>query len=224
MSNKPKKSLLQELCIKKGVKSVYTSVQTGPSHSPTWNSDVKLQFQDQETKTFSGEPSGTKKESESSAAESAITYLESCGPGTGVVSASDITLSVKTALLVDVENLPKLISELPVIYGSFTIYAFVGEHHPLVGANFCQKKAHTEIKIISPSSRPDGTDTCMQLHVGWFLRDNAYDAYLIGTRDHFGGSLVDMITSDQMYWNRKKAFMVSTVDHILASIKKISSA
>ena len=122
-----------------------------------------------------------------------------------------IIVTQKTAILVDVENLPQFISNLPKFDGPLVIYAFIGMHHPRADTNF----GDGVVKIISPSTRPDGTDTCMQLHVGLFLASEIFDRYLIATRDHFGSTLVELIDSPGFPWNRKSAAVVSNIRHVL---------
>lgn len=110
----------------------------------------------------------------------------------------------RTVLLVDVENLPKFVDSVVKIYNNLDIYAFVGKKHCL---------AHKEVpngvhKILSPSTRQDGTDTCMQVYVGYLLANNKYDNYLIATMDHYGDVLVEMINHHKLIWEGKEARVV----------------
>lgn len=116
----------------------------------------------------------------------------------------------RTVLMVDVENLPKFIDEVVKQITGLTIYAFVGEHHCLAGKEFPKGV----IKILSPSTRQNGTDTCMQVYTGVFLTKDLFDTYLIATRDHYGSALVDMITADSLAWKRKNARVVTQISHI----------
>jgi len=126
-----------------------------------------------------------------------------------VISIST-TNTTKTVLLVDTENLPKLIEQIPSnIAKTLDIYAFVSVHHPLEFKDF----GESIIKIISPSTYKDGADTCIQLYTGIFLSQNKYDLYLIGTRDRFGSSLVSLIESKGMGWEPKKARVVTDIKH-----------
>lgn len=97
----------------------------------------------------------------------------------------------RIALIVDIENLHTFVDKLPDKINNVTIYVFVGEHHSLVN----KKYNKNEIIIVSESTRPNGTDSCIQVYVGMLLTKNLYDYYLIATRDNFGSSLVDVITS-----------------------------
>jgi hypothetical protein len=133
---------------------------------------------------------------------------------------SDLTVRGKdtlgrAAILVDVENMPKFIDDIKDMifvpkYTSVTIYAFVGEHHCLVDKDFPE---HV-VKIISPSTRPDGTDCCIQVYTGMLLAREEYDTYLIATRDHFGSALVEMIMTSNLGWNNKCARVVTKPAHI----------
>lgn len=121
----------------------------------------------------------------------------------------------KTAILVDMENMPKFIDDISTItfdhkYSSVTIYAFVGEHHCLVDKGL----PAGVIKIISPSTRPDGTDSCMQVYTGMLLAIGGYDSYLIATRDHFGSALVEMIMAPNLGWDSKYAKVITKSTHI----------
>lgn len=124
---------------------------------------------------------------------------------TRVDKISVSTNTGKTALLVDVENLPKFIDESISRLNEFTVYAFVGEHHHSVDKEFPEGV----IKILSPSTRADGTDTCMQVYIGMLLAREAYDNYLIATRDHYGSALVEMIMCPNLGWLNKSARLVT---------------
>jgi hypothetical protein len=111
----------------------------------------------------------------------------------------------KTVLIIDIENLPKLIFSINTKIPNLSIYAFVGEHHALYNAKYPEEVK----KIISPSTRPDGTDTCIQVFTGAALARESYDYYLIATRDHFGSALVEMISSPDLGWIPKHAKLVT---------------
>lgn len=111
---------------------------------------------------------------------------------------------VPTALFIDLENLPKLVDELPSTLG-LDIYVFVGEHHPLVDKEFTRPI----IRIISPSTRKDGTDTCMQVYIGMLLAQQKYEEYIIATMDHYGSTLVEMIQSNSLGWVPKSARLIT---------------
>ena len=120
------------------------------------------------------------------------------------------TYNRRMVLLVDVENMPNFIDEVLKEIQGLSIYAFVGYHHAL-----CDKQFPSSVtKILSPSTRTDGTDTCMQVYVGYFLANDMFDIYLIATRDHFGSSLVDMITAESLLWTPKNGKVVTKVRHL----------
>jgi hypothetical protein len=109
------------------------------------------------------------------------------------------------AMLVDLENMPKFLDNIIERLNEFTIYVFVGEHNALIE----RKLPKDVIKVISPSTRPDGTDTCMQVYTGMLLSLDKHDEYIIVTRDHFGSALVEMITSSNLGWKPRSARVVT---------------
>ena len=105
----------------------------------------------------------------------------------------------------------KFIDELGNKANNYTIYAFVGEHHCL--ANKIYK---TKVNVIhSPSTRKDGSDTCIQVFVGMLLTLEKFDEYIIVTRDHFGSSLVEMIQCSTLGWKGKEAYIVTDPSKII---------
>ena len=119
----------------------------------------------------------------------------------------------RNVLLLDLENLPRLldnITEKELSDDNLRIYVFVGEHHDLVDKVFPYKV----IKIISPSTRINGTDTCIQVHVGMFLSLDLFDNYYIASKDKFGSNLVDIITSNNFGWKGKKARVITKLFQI----------
>ena len=109
-----------------------------------------------------------------------------------------------TALLVDLENLPKIVDELPPTLG-LDIYVFVGEHHPLVDKLFTRPVR----RIVSPSTRKDGTDTCMQVYTGMLLTQEKYEEYLVATIDHYGAALIEMIENNTLGWVGKRGRLIT---------------
>lgn len=199
------KNTLQELCQKHGWKHPsYTSVCKGPPHCPIWSTEICMFPPNTPTIKFEGENQPTKKLAEQDAATKALPLF--CTQPQEAI----LKITQKTILMVDVENLPKFIAQLPPYQGHLEIWGFVGKHHHLAGHNY----GDDVVMVQSPSIRADGTDTCMQLYVGMFLGENQYDTYLIATRDHFGGALVDLITSKEMPWKSRSAHLVSSVDHL----------
>jgi hypothetical protein len=127
------------------------------------------------------------------------------------------TKSVKTfspersALFVDVENMPNFINEVIEKIEGLTIYAFIGHHHHLSNKQWSSEV----IKILSHSTRTDGTDTAIQVYIGYHLAHNNYDRYYIATRDHYGSILVEMISLQPGPWESKSAYVVTQIGHIL---------
>ena len=214
-------NLLQEKCQGRGY-PVYVFTQHGSPHQPTWYAEVYIPCLKE---SFIGDECPTKKEAKTNAASKALKHVDSIltttsSPQNHIDLSKNCensqVVTKNTALIVDVENMPKFITQLPVFEGPFMIYAFVGKHHPLAHVDY----GSDVIKVISPSTRKDGTDTCIQVYIGMLLMQNTIDVYLIATRDHFGGALVDLITSDTFRWNAKKAEIVTNVDHVLTCISK----
>lgn len=203
----------------------------GSDHSPLWQSRVI--FWSVKNSTFgevTGNIASTKVRAEMSAAELALDILtnENNGsisgetdnstfnlPPSNILDISQIhdkkiKVEGKTALFVDVENLPKFIDEVVQQVSGIDIYAFVGYHHCLSGKVFPENV----VKVLSPSTRSDGSDTCMQVYIGYMLAHKTYDTYLIATRDHYGSALVDMITTDSLLWKNADGRVVTQVSHI----------
>jgi len=151
----------------------------------------------------------TKKDAEQVAASIAMKFLEP-----PIEYTPMLKIHRRTALIVDVENLPKFISQIPEYEGPMVIYAFIGKHHPLAAVDY----DHQVVKILSPSHRKNGTDTCIQTWVGASLMQDDFEEYLIASYDHFAASLVDLIKSDKFSWYPRMAKVVTSVDHIVDEI------
>ena len=118
----------------------------------------------------------------------------------------------KITMLVDVENLPRFIDDLLLNekYRNLQIYAFIGYHHPLAEKEY----PSNVIKVISPSTRKNGTDSCMQVYTGVLLYKELYNMYYIITKDYFGTTLVEMITSPNLGWIPKSAKLISRISQL----------
>ena len=192
----------------------------GNDHAPLWTSIVTLH----DGRQFEGNVSTNKAQADISAADIALLHINSnqatpitkriCTDGSyenyqfnllASLKISEPTTIGKCAILVDVENLPRFIESISDKLPNFTVYAFIGEHHCLSHKEF----PLGVIKILSPSTRSDGTDSCMQVYTGMLLTQEAYDNYIIVTRDHFGSTLVEMISSKGLGWVPKKARLVT---------------
>lgn len=217
------KNRLQEIFQRRGLAlPVYHTEQIGgPAHDPVWVSEVELSSGER----IRGDETTSKTAAEQSAANKALLKLQS--PKIASRSASpkkvlpiDQTVSVRptppeqksvirTCLLIDGENLPNLAK----IASSFLvpgleILIFIGHHHHL------SERDYGVPKVLVPTTHSNGVDSCMQVYVGTFLQTDKYDRYLIGTRDHFGSALVDLIQSPEMPWTAKTAILVTTEAHI----------
>jgi hypothetical protein len=193
--NKPPKNKLQEVYQKSGEQlPTYNSFKKDDD----WISEVVLY----DGSKYSSDPFKRKTDAENDAASKALLNFT-------VTVTKNIYDLPRTVLLVDVENMPKIIEEI----GETThmdIYAFVGEYHVLMKKDFGIKVT----KIISPSSRKDGTDTCMQVYIGYLLSIDEYDRYLIATNDHYGFALVDMINTNNFMWKNKVAKVITNVGQL----------
>jgi len=204
------KNHLIQFCKKQKLEPpVYNSTSQGPIHALEWSSIVTITLPIG-NHSFSSKTHSLKKRAEHEAAGIALNYLSQPKD-----DDRQIHVDHKVALMVDVENLPKLISQLPRFTGNLYIYAFVGEHHPLAETKY---EAPNVITVISKSTRQDGTDTCMQLYVGALLAYAGFHEYLIATRDHFGSALVDLISVDTYCWRARKATLVSTAEHVVKAL------
>jgi len=188
----------------------YISVRNGGSdHQPLWKSTVTLYNGEQ----FHSDNYPSKNQAEISVALMALDAILSPKLTLSVFSedsnSSNIDVSekesIKTAILVDVENLPKFIDAIVDRIKNYTVYAFVGEHHCLSDKEF----PNGVIKILSPSTRTNGTDTTMQVYTGMLLAKESYDNYFIVTRDHFGSALVEAIMTPNLGWVAKSAKLIT---------------
>lgn len=151
---------------------------------------------------YIGEPAFSKKVAESSAAEQALLALSS-KPKT--LKSLQNTVKNNMAIMIDVENLHNFHKSIPEKdYDRFDVYIFVGKNHNTVDKVFHERAT----KIISPSTRPNGTDTCMQVFIGSCLERQLYRKYFIATGDRFGDNLVEMITCDTLGWKSQEAYAV----------------
>ena len=120
----------------------------------------------------------------------------------------------RIVMLVDIENVPKwldiVVEKYPHITDMMDIFGVIGEYHSLVEKVLPPKV----VKIISPSSRPDGSDSCIQICVGAFLAQNKYDEYLIATNDRFAHNVVEFITAPSLFWKPCSGRVVTRLDHL----------
>ena len=113
--------------------------------------------------------------------------------------------------MIDGENLPNLAKFAASLTApDLDLFLFVGCHHHLSERDY----GPTIQKILVPTTRTNGVDSCMQLYVGTFLLTKEYEEYLIGTRDHFGSALVDLIQSPGMLWTPRRARLVTTENQL----------
>lgn len=177
------KNDLQEYCQKRrwALPKYITERCGGSDHQPLWRSTVDLGGT-----AITGWIQSNRVEAEQQVAGAALRYLASMA-----IAPPKRTIAPGTVLLVDIENMPKFIDAVVAEVEGLDIFGFVGMHHSL---------AHRElptpaIKMVTPSTRPDATDTYIQTYAGYLISQQRYTTYLIATRDHFGSALVDIITN-----------------------------
>lgn len=197
------KTILQEYCQKKKLPfPKYITFQIGKIHPPIWASTVELYNKDNTPyQKFPGEPNVAKIKAEHSAAEKALSFLDSIIPQRSIAKPD-------TVLIVDVENMPTFINTVLESIEGLDIYAFVNRHHPLI------KKEYPPCvnKMICPTSMKDGTDTYIQVYMGYLLSQKKYKHYCIVTRDHFGLCLVEIVKNNP--WESASANITTQIDHI----------
>lgn len=161
---------------------------------------------------YQGEERTTIKSSEFSAATKALEILKSESVSTEKnIEMRELSCEKRNIIIIDIENLHNFHKSLThKEFELFDVYAFVGVRHHLVNIKL-DDNIH---KIISPSTRPDGTGTCIQVFTGLCLAQNLYDNYFIATRDKFGSALVDMIMGEGLLWNPKKAQVVTDISQV----------
>lgn len=140
-------------------------------------------------------------------------------------NASKSILLNTTVLIIDLENIQNLCKEICdqrpdlLTNENFHIYVFTSPHYPydkLIPDIFPKENLK-----ISPSTRKDGTDTFIQVYTGAWLLDESFERYFIATRDHFGGSLVDIITGvteKTAPWPPKEAKIIVTFGQLLEEL------
>jgi hypothetical protein len=199
------KNILQEYYQKK--KShlpQYDTTRVGGSDTlPKWQSIVTC-----DNISYLGDICPKKTAAENSAAFIALKAINSIEKP---ITPNDFNVS--TAILIDIENLPKFFEEIPdcdLNNQNLTVYGFIGQYHPL-STKYGDKKI---IKVLSPSTRQDGTDTCIQVYAGILLALEKYEHYIIATKDHFGSSLVEMISSSHLGWVAKTAKLAISYKNI----------
>lgn len=176
----------------------------GTDHQPLWQATITYIY-DNDTIELTGEICSTKSQATMNVAEKALKSLTQ-------IDSIKISSPPRSALFVDVENMPSFIDEVLNHIDNMTIYAFIGYHHCLSKKTWPSSNV---IKILSHSTRPDGTDTAMQVYIGYYLAQNLYDRYYIATHDHYGSTLLEMITNQPGPWEQKSSYLVTQVKHII---------
>lgn len=188
-----------------------TSPDTGGTPlAPMWVSVVQIH----EGQTFKGTPHPSKIRAEMSAAQRAYDYIIKLPTSIPESLTLDKKFNHFIAVLVDVENCPNIIPELlRSKTEKLVIIGFVGKYHPQAESGWDQDPRVR--KILVPSTRRDGTDTCMIMYTSVFLFDKTYDEYIVVTSDHFGPALVDMITASDLLWESRPARCFNKTEQII---------
>lgn len=211
--NNPKSKLKEYLQKRKLPPVKYSSNKIGGSdHKPIWSSTVILHSGE----SFTGEPCSNKIMAEMSCSEKILEFFlgDECPkkdlPLKECQSSESIVDIPSKVVLIDLENVPNFIKEGEDILKSYKVYAFVGENHDLAA----KALPPWVDKIIVPSTRPNGVDTCMQVYTGVFLFLETFEIYIIATRDKFGSNLAEMIMAPNLAWKPKIAKHISRPSQI----------
>lgn len=234
------KNLLQEHCQRQGEAfPVYETWRVGgDEHAPLFMSKVKCG-----SITATSDKQPNKKSAEAEAAQKAYNsivqaqVLTTKTPRVPLLSPRDLPIVVpplsdsftrvpvapkaptgdcsvvakpRSVVLIDGENMPKIVNQFIEHTRGFVVYFFVGEHHH----NANMQCPDSVIKVLSPSTRRDGTDTCIQVYVGNFLAQEKFDNYYIVSRDNFAAALADIITAPNMPWVAKSARMITDIKQL----------
>ena len=194
-----------------------TSQVRGPPHCPVWQSTAVLH----DGTGHRGSECITKLDAQFSAARAALKHCqeEQGGPTLLALDERLATLNLEEraswqpALLVDVENMPKLIEQLSAEQlQTLTVYAFIGEHHHMIDKLALPP---TVTLVSTNSTRKDGTDCCMQVFTGALLARNAHPSYLVATGDRFGATLVEMIGQRGLGFEPVPAQLITRAEQLL---------
>lgn len=182
-----------------------TRLVGGSPHEPIWVSEVELSTGER----ILGDECKSKVKAEQSAAEKALAELRLEIPEKVLPPQPTSSEDNRTCLMIDGENLPNLAKVAQsFVRPGLDILIFVGHHHHL------SERDYGVPKVLVPTTHANGVDSCMQIYVGIFLETDKYDHYLIGTRDHFGSALVDLVQNSEMPWKAKKADLITTKEHL----------
>jgi len=207
----------------------------GSDHAPLWVAQVRLH----NGTLHEGKVCGSKKEAHLSASQVALEYVEQQQQQQQQQQQlpEEVVTTVETrphcesflypprrddqdwrrVLLVDFENLPRLVREMSTLerQAMTRIYVFVGAYHH----NATLALPEGVCRVLAGSAQRDGTDCCMQVYVGYLLAHEAFDEYLVATGDRFGAPLVEMIQSTMSLWKRARAHLITRHEQIVAVLQ-----
>lgn len=203
------KNKLQEHCQKHKLPlpKYRSKIVGGSDHQPIWISVVECTWND---KKFRGTEDATKTLAEHSAAEQVLIDIEQ-ELKSKIVDFDHNIGKKKTVMIIDIENMPKFPDLLTNdIYQLIDVFAIIGQYHHAV-----DKELNPKInKLISPSSRSNGSDTYIQVLTGSLLTRNYYELYIFVSRDTFVHSLAEMVEHRSEFWMPKKAQVIVSIDQL----------
>lgn len=185
------KGLLNELCQKKGwnTPSYETKRTGGQDHQPVFTSVVTVGDM---TSSLPGRGS-TIKEAEQ---ESAFIFLSSLNgekiervsnPDRKTIHIKPVPFDVKHVMMIDGENLQKLVDKIPP-ERERQVIVYYSKHHPLANRTV----ANHVIKKIAPCTRADGCDIFMSMDTTRIPYDYPnVEKITIFSRDKFAGAVAD---------------------------------
>nr|QBK86428.1 MAG: double-stranded RNA binding motif-containing protein [Marseillevirus LCMAC102] len=187
-----------------------TSRIGGNAHDPVWVTDVELY----NGSLYKGDPQATKKKAELSAATIALSQIHNieCLQNKPL---HNFLFKKSIKIFVDIENKPNFIKVFvnKVASENIEIYGFVSKGHP-------QCLQYSELNDIRfhlfpiPSTRKDGADIGLIMHVGIILQKQSTDTvYIIVSNDHFADALVDCI---KIY--KKEACVCRSFKDVIATL------
>ena len=190
-------------------KPKYITVKSGCEHDPNYVSMVTIN-----NETFKGQACKTKKISEGMAALEALNYINI----KYLHNVKKEPLINRVCILIDSDNLIQIENEITLKETSnnnLDIYMFMDK------INYLKDKELPDgvIKIISPNTLSNITDISIMTYTGALLAKNLYDTYFIATRDKFALGLIDMIKSQNLGWNNKKAYQITKINQIYEILK-----
>ncbi len=183
----------------------------GDAHTPEWLTVVELC----DGSTHRGDIQATKKKAELNAATNALKHIQNA-KFLHTNPLYDLQFNKAIKIFVDIENKPNFIEEFvnKVSSKNIEVHGFVSNGHP-------QFKPFKDNRISIypiPSTRKDGADVGLIMHVGMILRQEQSDetVYIIVSNDHFADALVDCI---KIY--KKEAYVCRSFEDVISTFQEL---